>query len=425
MKNFLFFFLIWVLFTSFPSFSQSSQSAVPLELNYADQIDLKWLAHHYQSVKKMNGEPNQSKHLINSEEFKKRLNYLKEKTPLPIEYNPIIEKNIEVFLAEGLETMENIKDRSAYFFPIFDRYLDQYNLPLELKYVAVVESALKPDALSQSGAKGIWQFMLGTARLYDLKVDSYVDERKDIFAASNAACEYLTVLYHMFDDWNLAIAAYNCGPGNVTKAIRRAGGIKNYWQIRPFLPRETQEYVPAFYATLYIFEQAELYLNANHPNGISFFETDTIHVKKQLNLTEIEKYLEIENQLLSRLNPKYTKNIIPKNEYLTLPKSAIPTFLEMETNQITNISADHIANKVVLQDLAVEMHPKKSNEATAANSLLKADIKIETYIVKEGDSLFKISRLYPDVSINQLRTWNNIWGINYVKPGTKLLIYKS
>ena len=127
--------------------------------------------------------------------------------------------------------MENIKDRSAYFFPIFDSYLDQHNLPLELKYVAVVESALKPDALSQSGAKGIWQFMLGTARLYDLKVDSYVDERKDIFAASNAACEYLKVLYHMFDDWNLAIAAYNCGPGNVTKAIRRAGGKKNYWQI--------------------------------------------------------------------------------------------------------------------------------------------------------------------------------------------------
>lgn len=424
MKSLVLFLMIGVLSISFPSFSQSSQSAIPPELNYADQIDLKWLAHHYQSVKKPNGAQNQSKRLISSEEIEKRLTYLKEKTPLPIEYNPIIEKNIEVFLAEGFETMENIKDRSAYFFPIFDRYLDRHNLPLELKYVAVVESALKPDALSQSGAKGIWQFMLGTARLYDLKVDSFIDERKDIFAASNAACEYLKVLYHMFDDWNLAIAAYNCGPGNVTKAIRRAGGKKNYWQIRPFLPRETQEYVPAFYATLYIFEQAENYLTANHHNGISFFETDTIHVKKQLNITEIERHLKIENQLLSRLNPKYTKNIIPKNEYLTIPKSAIPAFLEMETKQITN-STDQMANKVALQKMSIEMDSKKSNEATTANSALNADIKIETYIVKEGDSLFKISRLYPDVSINQLRTWNNIWGVNYVKPGTKLLIYKT
>lgn len=424
MKSLVLFLQIGVLCISFPSFSQSSQSAIPPELNYADQIDLKWLAHHYQSVKKPNGAQNQSKRLISSEEIEKRLTYLKEKTPLPIEYNPIIEKNIEVFLAEGFETMENIKDRSAYFFPIFDRYLDRHNLPLELKYVAVVESALKPDALSQSGAKGIWQFMLGTARLYDLKVDSFIDERKDIFAASNAACEYLKVLYHIFDDWNLAIAAYNCGPGNVTKAIRRAGGKKNYWQIRPFLPRETQEYVPAFYATLYIFEQAENYLTANHHNGISFFETDTIHVKKQLNITEIERHLKIENQLLSRLNPKYTKNIIPKNEYLTIPKSAIPAFLEMETKQITN-STDQMANKVALQKMSIEMDSKKSNEATTANSALNADIKIETYIVKEGDSLFKISRLYPDVSINQLRTWNNIWGVNYVKPGTKLLIYKT
>ena len=425
MKKLVLLFLLSVFYNSYPSFSQSSQSSVPLELNYADQIDLKWLAHHYQSLKKSKEEFNQNNLLISSEEIKKRLTSLNESTRLPVECNPIIEKNIEVFLAEGLETMENIKDRSAYFFPYLQLLWTNITCHLNSKYVAVVESALKPDALSQSGAKGIWQFMLGTARLYDLKVDSYVDERKDIFAASNAACEYLKVLYHMFDDWNLAIAAYNCGPGNVTKAIRRAGGKKNYWQIRPFLPRETQEYVPAFYATLYIFEQAELYLKSNQYNGISFFETDTIHVKKQLNLTDIEKYLKIENQLLSRLNPKYTKNVVPKNEYLTLPKSAIPTFLEMESNQIVNVPKDPIVNKVAFQDIAKESNQNKSNEIIAANSLSKSDVKIETYIVKEGDSLFKISRLYPDVSINQLRTWNNIWGINYVKPGTKLLIYKS
>ena len=129
--------------------------------------------------------------------------------------------------------------------------------------------------------------------------------------------------------------------------------------------------------------------------------------------------------MLSRLNPKYTKNVVPKNEYLTLPKSAIPTFLEMESNQIVNVPKDPIVNKVAFQDIAKESNQNKSNEIIAANSLSKSDVKIETYIVKEGDSVFKISRLYPDVSINQLRTWNNIWGINYVKPGTKLLIYKS
>lgn len=424
MKNIVGLFLLFVSI-SFPAFSQYAQSSIPLQLNYADQIDLKWLAHHYQSSKKSQGEFDHINPLISSAEIKKRMNFLNEKTPLPVDYNPIIEKNIEVFLSEGLETLENIKDRSTYFFPIFDSYLDRYNLPLELKYVAVVESALNPDALSQSGAKGIWQFMLGTARLYDLKVDSYVDERKDIFAASNAACEYLKVLYNMFGDWNLAIAAYNCGPGNVTKAIRRAAGKKNYWQIRPFLPRETQEYVPAFYATLYVFEQAELFLNSDHHNNISFFETDTIHVKKQLNLTEIEKYLEVENQLLSRLNPKYTKDIIPKNEYLTLPKSAIPAYLKMESNQIVPEPSDQFAKKVEFQAIATESKQAAISERTASNSSSNPDIKIETYIVKEGDSLFKISRLYPNVSINQLRTWNNIWGMNYVKPGTKLLIYKS
>ncbi|MFD1314589.1 lytic transglycosylase domain-containing protein [Namhaeicola litoreus] len=395
------------------------------ELNFADEIDLKWLALYYRSFKNGNEELTQNYTSINAEEIKKNLNYLKERTPLPLQYNPIIENVIRLYLTDGLETLENIKDRSAYFFPVFDSYLAQYNLPLEMKYLAVVESALKTDALSHSGARGIWQFMLGTARMYQLKIDSYVDERKDIFSSTKAACEYLSVLHSMFGDWNLAIAAYNCGPGNVTKAIRRAGGQKDYWQIRPFLPKETQAYVPAFYATLYIFEQSDKYLKSVNQNGISFFETDTIHVKKQLNLNEIEKHLQIKNQLLSQLNPKYTKNVIPKNEYLTLPKSLVSNFIQFESGLFNDNQYVEIVKNTHTPEHKKEIIELNNSKQTELGTVRKSDFKIETYVVKEGDSLFKISRLYPNVSINQLRTWNNIWGVNYVKPGTKLLIYKS
>ena len=184
--------------------------------------------------------------------LKKRLAVLDAKTPFNIAYNPSLESVIKGYLKNRKRSTETLIHRSQYYFPMFEEVLDKHNLPLEIKYLAVVESALKPRAKSRVGATGLWQFMFATGKQYGLEVSSYVDERCDPLRSTNAAAKYLASLYKTFGDWDLALAAYNSGPGNVTKAIRRSGGYQNYWNIRPFLPRETAGYLPAFLATLYI-----------------------------------------------------------------------------------------------------------------------------------------------------------------------------
>ncbi len=189
--------------------------------------------------------------------LKKRLAILDAKTPFNIAYNPALESVIKRYLKNRKRSTETLISRSRYYFPMFEEILDKHNLPLEIKYLAVVESTLKPQAKSRVGATGLWQFMFSTGRQYGLEVSSYVDERCDPLQSTNAAAKYLGSLYKMFGDWDLALAAYNSGPGNVTKAIRRSGGYQNYWNIRPFLPSETAGYLPAFLATLYLFEYSE------------------------------------------------------------------------------------------------------------------------------------------------------------------------
>ena len=178
--------------------------------------------------------------------LKKRLAFLDAKSPFNIEYNPALESVIKRYLKSRKRSTETLINRSQYYFPMFEEVLDKYNLPLEIKYLAVVESALKPRAKSRVGATGLWQFMFATGKQYGLEVSSYVDERCDPLRSTNAAAKYLASLYKTFGDWDLALAAYNSGPGNVTKAIRRSGGYQNYWNIRPFLPSETAGYLPAF-----------------------------------------------------------------------------------------------------------------------------------------------------------------------------------
>ena len=189
-----------------------------------------------------------------TELLKKRLEQLNAKTPLNVTYNPSLERLIKHYLKTRRVSMSKLMALSDYFFPMFEEEFDKYDLPLEIKYLAVVESALNPLAKSRVGAKGLWQFMFTTGKIYGLEVSSYVDERADPKRATTAAAKYLKSLYKIFDDWDLALAAYNSGPGNVSKAIRRSGGETNYWKIRNRLPRETAGYVPAFLATMYIFE---------------------------------------------------------------------------------------------------------------------------------------------------------------------------
>ena len=256
--------------------------------------------------------PNFDKNDYNENEFsslllKKQLEDLNWTTPFQIYHNPTLERYIRVFLKNRKETLPELMDRATYYFPIFEEYLDKYDLPLEIKYLAVIESALNTTANSRSGAKGLWQFMLTTGKHFGLQIDSYVDERYDVLRSTEAACKYLSFLYKSFGSWDLALAAYNSGSGNVRKAIKRSGGNTDYWEIRQFLPKETRGYLPAFYATYYVFKYAEFHNLKPQKSDLTYFEIDTVHIKSPLSFKTIQKYIPIKTELLKSLNPQYKK----------------------------------------------------------------------------------------------------------------------
>ena len=410
-----------------------------------------------------------------TEILKERLAALNEKTPFNIEYNPALESVIKSFLRGKKDLMERMLTTSQFYFPLFEQELDNYNIPLEIKYLAVVESALNPRARSRVGATGLWQFMYSTGRMYKLDVSSYVDDRRDPIKSTKAACQYLSKLYDIFGDWDLALAAYNSGPGNVNKAIRRSGGYKNYWNIRRFLPRETAGYVPAFIATMYIFEYADEHglvkVNAERP----YFETDTVSIKKLITFDQISEITGVTKEELEALNPSYKLNIIPhikgKEYYLRLPSYAAGKFVANEeaiyayveedlkkrekplpqmvttqnriryrvrsgdylgriaerygvgVSQIKRWNGLRSDNLRVGQRLTI--YPRKpvtsvastSSKSSAQKSPINPNAKVHT--VKNGDSLWTISRQYPGITIEKLRKWNGISGNNLV-PGTKL-----
>jgi membrane-bound lytic murein transglycosylase D len=365
---------------------------------------------------------------------------------------------------------------SQFYFPLFEEHLDNYDIPLEMKYLAIVESALNPRARSKVGATGLWQFMYGTGKMYKLDVSSYVDERSDPIKSTEAACKYLSKLYDIFGDWDLALAAYNSGPGNVNKAIRRSGGYKNYWNIRRNLPRETAGYVPAFLATMYLFEYAEEHGIKAQKVDRTYFETDTIHVKSLITFDQISALVGVGVEELKVLNPSYKLNIIPyvkgKDYALRLPKTAMGKFVTNEEAIYAHVESqikskesplpqlvkadDRIRYKVKSGDYLGKIASRygvgvsqikrwnglrsnnlrvgqrltiysrravttsqstTNNTKTVSNKAIVAGSKIHT--VQSGDSLWTISRKYPGISIENLREWNGISG-NNLKPGTKL-----
>ena len=266
--------------------------------------------------------------------LKERLKILDSKTPFHIEYNKQLEQIIKTYLKRRKSAFSSLMEKARYYFPMFEEHLDKYDIPLEIKYLAIVESALKPRARSRVGAKGLWQFMYQTGKQFNLNVSSYVDERSDPYRATEAACKYLASLYKIFGDWDLALAAYNSGPGNVSKAIRRSGGSRNFWNIRHNLPRETAGYVPAFYATLYIFEYANEHNIKAKESSFAYFETDTILVKNQLTFEQIYETINVDIEVLQFLNPQYKLDIIPyikgRNYTLTLPVKDVGNFVSNE-----------------------------------------------------------------------------------------------
>ena len=415
--------------------------------------------------------------ILSTEVLKKRLEKLNQKTPLNISYNPSLENVIKSFLLRKKELMERMLTASQFYFPMFEQQLDNYNIPIEIKYLAIVESALNPRARSRVGATGLWQFMYGTGRMYGLNVSSYVDERSDPMLATEAACKYLSKLYDIFGDWDLALAAYNSGPGNVNKAIRRSGGYKNYWNIRRNLPRETAGYVPAFIATMYLFEYAEEHGLSIKKAERPYFETDTIHVKNLITFDQISELVGISVQELKVLNPSYKLNIIPKIEgkqyILRLPRDVMGKFVANEAAIYAHVEKELKSKESPLPQLVkaqdriryrvrsgdylgkiaerygvgvsqikrwnglrsnnlrigqrLTIYPRKPvTRAVAATSKSSTQARTNTslsgskvHTVKKGDSLWTISRKYPGISIENLREWNGISG-NNLKPGTKL-----
>ena len=413
---------------------------------------------------------------IHTDTLKKRLQLLNQKTPFNVAYNPSLENVIKSFLARKRGLIERMLTVSQFYFPLFEEQLDKYDIPLEMKYLSIVESALNPRARSRVGATGLWQFMYGTGKMYKLNVSSYVDERRDPIKSTEAACRYLSKLYDIFDDWDLALAAYNSGPGNVNKAIRRSGGYKNYWNIRRNLPRETAGYVPAFLATMYLFEYAEEHGIRPQKINRTFFETDTIHVKSLITFDQIAELVGVGIEEIKVLNPAYKLNIIPyekgKPHILRLPKPAMGKFVANEEaiyahvkEQIKNKeqplpqlvkaddriryrvrSGDYLGkiakrygvgvsqikrwnglrsnNLRVGQRLTIysrrAITPTSTAKKSAKPPIDKTQVAgAKVHTVQQGDSLWTISRKYPGISIENLREWNGISG-NNLKPGTKL-----
>lgn len=344
--------------------------------------------------------------VVTPEVLKARLEEINTTTPFNLAYNPALENVINNYIKYRKKYYPALMARAQYYFPLFEQYLDQYEIPIEMKYLAIVESSLRPKAKSRVGATGLWQFMYGTGKQFKLAVNSYVDERQDPVKATIAACKYLDNLYGIFDDWDLALAAYNSGPGNVLKAIKRSGGYKNYWNIRPFLPRETAGYVPAFYATMYIFNYAEeLGIYPEAPK-IFNFQTDTIQVKRTVSFHQIAEKTGIDKDVLSFLNPVYKLEIIPyvkkKLFSVRLPRNKTIDFLTKESE---------------IYALADSTDAKREKPLP---KYFEMDKRIR-YKVKSGDYLGKISMKF-GVRVKDIKRWNNMKN-NNLRIGQRLYIY--
>lgn len=324
---------------------------------------------------------------------------------ITLPYNNIVRDCIDLYAERKRDLVRYMLGMADFYFPIIEQVLDEHGLPIELKYLAVVESALNPVALSRVGAAGLWQFMLPTGKSYGLEINSLIDERRDPVKATHAACRYFEDMYAIYKDWNLVLAAYNCGPGNVNKAIARSGG-KTFWDIYDYLPRETRGYVPAFIGATYGYAY-------HRQHGIEPAETplplatDTLHVNRILHLGQIASTIDIPLETLRELNPQYKLDIIPattKSYTLTLPQRSV---------------ADYIAHE---QEIFAKDSAYLKEYINPANLDKKRQQRTGTvYVVKRGDTLGAIARRYR-VTTAQLMRWNGIRNAHKLRIGQRLRI---
>ncbi|QGY43307.1 transglycosylase SLT domain-containing protein [Maribellus comscasis] len=334
---------------------------------------------------------------------------------IDLSYNNVVRNFIKLYTEKKRDLSEVIIGLSYYYFPIFEETLDKYDMPLELKYLAIIESALNPRARSRVGATGMWQFMYGTAKNMKLEITSFVDERRDPVKSTDAAARYLKRLYDIYGDWHLAIAAYNCGPGNVNRAIRRSGGKRNYWEIYYRLPRETRGYVPAFIAASYFMNYyGEHNLIANFPE--TSINTDTIIVSDYLHFDQLAATLNMSKDELRSLNPMYRRDVIPakpeKTYPLVLPEDKIMDFIDQDTFVFAYEREKYFPDNTLMKPT------ESSGYFTPVDIEGKAKV---VYTVKSGDNVGFISSWF-HVRASDLRYWNNIHR-DLIRVGQKLVVY--
>jgi len=411
--------------------------------------------------------------------YEYRIAELNNLTPIELEYNERVRRYIDVYTIERRDHLAKIIGLAEYYFPIFEEALDKYNLPLELKYLAIVESALDPRAVSSSAAVGLWQFKINTSTMFDLEVNSYVDERCDPLKSTEAACSYLQYLYRIYNNWQLALAAYNGGPGVVRNAIERSGGKTSFWDIQPFLPEQTKGYVPAFIAVNYVMNYYKDHnIEPIRPDYI-FTEIDTVVIYKPASFNRISEIVQIPIETLQFLNPSYRQDYIPKQKdgsVIVLPKNKIRSFVKNETaifdetvkkQNVVDFVADvgGISGKVKIihevtkgeyfhkiaikynctiddirtwnslptndlnvgQKLDVWVAPAMAT-AIEEEKLIPKQQRDSTdryiyYTVQRGDTVYSIATKFNCRSISDLKEENNITNDTDLKPGTKLKIY--
>lgn len=347
-------------------------------------------------------------------------------TIMEMPYNNIVRKFIDQYTGRLRHSVSYMLGATNFYIPIFEEALALYNLPLELKYLPVIESALDPTAVSRKGATGLWQFMLSTAKRYDLKINSLVDERRDPIKASFAAAQYLNDLYKVYGDWNLVIAAYNCGPTSLNKAIHRAGGSKDYWTIYPYLPKETRGYVPAFIAANYVMnyycEHNICPMRARLIDG-----NDTVVVNKDLHLEQVASVCGVKMEKIKAFNPQYKTSLVPGNSYdciLRLPSEAALKFIDLGDSVYSYRSSELLTKRKTVEIDEAELE-KQQNSArrfysSSRRRSSRSSRRSKSVTIKNGQTLSEIAEKY-GTSVSKLRRLNGIKGSS-IRAGKKIRV---
>ena len=345
-----------------------------------------------------------------------RMAEMNEHTPFRFDCHPAALSTIRFFNEKRRSFLKITLGRSVLYFNMYEEALDRYKMPLELKYLSVIESGLRAQIKSHAGALGLWQFMYGTGKMYGLQEDAYIDERMDPYKATDAACRYLKRLYAMYNDWNMALAAYNAGPGNINKAIRRSGGKMTYWEIRPFLPRETQGYVPNFIAVAYLLEHAAQHNISPAPATIYPYQLDTICLKTSVHMPTLDSVLNWPLADIQYLNPIYKTTYIPKTakpQCITMPIEKIAIFIDLEDSIYRMDSTIYAVPIITPSTLVAETSTPTGT--SSENS--------QYHKVRSGETLGAIAEKY-HTTVSHLMSWNHLRSTN-INVGQVLTVNSS